>query len=988
MLPGLLKMMIMDDIGPSFGGDDTSSSSPLPNNMHHGHIRAALDFIGSNTTDPLVKKESAEDTFQLPSALYFGNGEMTDDDMNITDENTASNAATAAVSSSSTSVSGQGSSSSSSSTSDIWKMYSKARFSMLPNRSRIENLTWRMMSMDIVNARANNNLTLASAHPISMSSGVDNLQSGYQLADGYPQFNSVSSSIRNMPTNHQVPNMNTSGAPDSNEWSAYNQHRRSQSIDTSQRPFQPANGQGQMGQFSVNDNQQSHLQHQHQQQQLQQQHHHQQQQQQQHQQHQQQLQQQQQQQQQLSYRSQSNSNLHSQAQQPSRLQYQPTAADLSSLQPQKPHGSPSFAALSPSPSASQSGPGSFDYAAHIKKLNNTIHQREHAPPLSRGTSFSRKRQANSPLALAAEGVSPAATSSNHDMQNEDGLVFGFATPEEEDNRFRFSLDPLVIEGLDGGLFGPSRPVSPKPSSNAHSLTTASPSVLNSQHQHHHQQRHHSSSSNSIQQFNSSSYSFHSTANPRDILTHSHSSSTASISDMYQLPSSIPSSAISSGATTPTFSVANGRESIFFDSIAKPRDDRRARFSVGMASSPVGNGWQDSVPHPRSYSDVNNTLPGSWHGGEHSQNASNTSLSSSMFQQRQLQNARHESAMSLDINNNPMADSSGANNPNSNNPSSFQHIHPSQLHNGSPSLQSELFQIGSLPNKSSTFFSLDTHDEMDEVQFNQPQGWKPKLTKTNSATTTSVLSQRLANSRKSTVAGGATGVAPSLAAAASAAIASTAVATPESEYSSPTSTPSGTATPGASESRTDSPSAASKQTTSKPAKETKPAVSSSSTSTPMSCTNCLTQTTPLWRRNTEGQPLCNACGLFLKLHGVVRPLSLKTDVIKKRNRGNGEEETTTTSGNKPRKSSSRRGSMVSERGSGSAPGSRRQSMTKARPKVTPTVVAEQLPATEKQPRQTTKVKQEPSVTVTSAIEDTPTTSPERRTGQWDWLTMTL
>ncbi|CAG8607949.1 4898_t:CDS:2 [Rhizophagus irregularis] len=35
---------------------------------------------------------------------------------------------------------------------------------------------------------------------------------------------------------------------------------------------------------------------------------------------------------------------------------------------------------------------------------------------------------------------------------------------------------------------------------------------------------------------------------------------------------------------------------------------------------------------------------------------------------------------------------------------------------------------------------------------------------------------------------------------------------------------------------------------------------------------------------DGQPLCNACGLFLKLHGVVRPLSLKTDVIKKRNRG--------------------------------------------------------------------------------------------------------
>lgn len=56
--------------------------------------------------------------------------------------------------------------------------------------------------------------------------------------------------------------------------------------------------------------------------------------------------------------------------------------------------------------------------------------------------------------------------------------------------------------------------------------------------------------------------------------------------------------------------------------------------------------------------------------------------------------------------------------------------------------------------------------------------------------------------------------------------------------------------------------------------------------PTTCTNCFTQTTPLWRRNPEGHPLCNACGLFLKLHGVVRPLSLKTDVIKKRNRPSG------------------------------------------------------------------------------------------------------
>jgi GATA-binding protein len=50
-----------------------------------------------------------------------------------------------------------------------------------------------------------------------------------------------------------------------------------------------------------------------------------------------------------------------------------------------------------------------------------------------------------------------------------------------------------------------------------------------------------------------------------------------------------------------------------------------------------------------------------------------------------------------------------------------------------------------------------------------------------------------------------------------------------------------------------------------------------------CQNCSTSTTPLWRRDEIGSVLCNACGLFLKLHGRARPISLKTDVIKSRNR---------------------------------------------------------------------------------------------------------
>lgn len=37
-----------------------------------------------------------------------------------------------------------------------------------------------------------------------------------------------------------------------------------------------------------------------------------------------------------------------------------------------------------------------------------------------------------------------------------------------------------------------------------------------------------------------------------------------------------------------------------------------------------------------------------------------------------------------------------------------------------------------------------------------------------------------------------------------------------------------------------------------------------------CENCFTTTTPLWRKTSENRLLCNACGLFFKLHGVIRP----------------------------------------------------------------------------------------------------------------------
>ncbi|RNA12902.1 GATA-binding factor A isoform X2, partial [Brachionus plicatilis] len=75
---------------------------------------------------------------------------------------------------------------------------------------------------------------------------------------------------------------------------------------------------------------------------------------------------------------------------------------------------------------------------------------------------------------------------------------------------------------------------------------------------------------------------------------------------------------------------------------------------------------------------------------------------------------------------------------------------------------------------------------------------------------------------------------------------------------------------------------------------------------LECANCHTAITTLWRRNNDGDPVCNACGLYYKLHNVNRPITMKKDGIQTRKRKkNSTSQPSTSSSNDSSKNKSQR-----------------------------------------------------------------------------------
>ncbi|KAJ2629839.1 GATA type transcriptional activator of nitrogen-regulated proteins [Coemansia sp. RSA 1290] len=55
-----------------------------------------------------------------------------------------------------------------------------------------------------------------------------------------------------------------------------------------------------------------------------------------------------------------------------------------------------------------------------------------------------------------------------------------------------------------------------------------------------------------------------------------------------------------------------------------------------------------------------------------------------------------------------------------------------------------------------------------------------------------------------------------------------------------------------------------------------------------CFNCKAEQTPLWRRDPADNIICNACGLYYKLHGKARPVAMRRTSVQRRNRAAGQQ----------------------------------------------------------------------------------------------------
>ncbi|CAD5220104.1 unnamed protein product [Bursaphelenchus okinawaensis] len=61
-----------------------------------------------------------------------------------------------------------------------------------------------------------------------------------------------------------------------------------------------------------------------------------------------------------------------------------------------------------------------------------------------------------------------------------------------------------------------------------------------------------------------------------------------------------------------------------------------------------------------------------------------------------------------------------------------------------------------------------------------------------------------------------------------------------------------------------------------------------------CSNCATTVTTAWRRDAEGRLVCNACGLYYRLHKTNRPVSMRKDAIQQRFRRKNKDDSSTNS----------------------------------------------------------------------------------------------